>query len=133
MSSNTKLQQAVRGALGLSVGTLALGVSPGALAQDAVDELEEIVVTGSRIKRADLGSASPITVLDRQDLLSFGLTDVGNLLQRMPSMSGSPIGTTTNNGNTAEGVVEIDLRGMGPDRTVTLINGKRVVDGGDYH
>jgi outer membrane receptor protein involved in Fe transport len=133
MSKDTKLQSAVRVALGLSAGTLALGVSPGALAQDdASDILEEIVVTGTRIKRADLDTASPVTVLDRQDILAQGITDVGNLIQRMPSMSGTPLGTTTNNGNTNEGTVQINLRGMGVERTVTLINGKRTVDGGDY-
>ena len=51
---------------------------------------------------------------------------------RIPSMSGTPLGTTTNNGNTDEGTVQIDLRGMGVNRTVTLINGHRSVDGGDY-
>ncbi len=45
-------------------------------------------------------------------------------------MSGSPIGTTTNNGG--DGSVQIDLRGMGVDRTVTLVNGMRTVDGGDW-
>jgi outer membrane receptor protein involved in Fe transport len=109
--------------------------APGALAQDAssADEaLEEITVTGSRIKRADIDSASPVTVLDRADIMAQGITDVGSLIQRMPSMSGTPLGTTTNNGNDEEGTVEIDLRGMGVERTVTLINGKRTVDGGDY-
>jgi outer membrane receptor protein involved in Fe transport len=111
-------------------------VSGQALAQDqqsdeAGDELlEEVIVTGSRIKRADIDSASPITVLDRADIQATGLTDVGDLLQTMPSMSGSPIGTTTNNGG--NGSVQIDLRGMGVNRTVTLINGHRTVDGGDY-
>jgi iron complex outermembrane receptor protein len=133
MYTNRKLQYAVRLALGVSASTLALGMSPGALAQDDdADELEEITVTGSRIKRADLDSASPVTILTRADILATGVTDVGNLIQRMPSMSGSPIGTTTNNGNTQEGIVQIDLRGLGVDRTVTLINGHRTVDGGDY-
>jgi iron complex outermembrane receptor protein len=50
----------------------------------------------------------------------------------MPSMSGSPVGTTTNNGNTGTGIVQVDLRGMGTDRTLTLVNGMRTVDGGDY-
>jgi outer membrane receptor protein involved in Fe transport len=133
MSKNTKLQSAVRVALGLSAGTLAFGISPGALAQQDVSEaIEEIIVTGTRIKRADLDTASPVTVLDREDIMAQGITDVGNLIQRMPSMSGTPLGTTTNNGNTNEGRVQIDLRGMGAERTVTLINGKRTVDQGDY-
>jgi outer membrane receptor protein involved in Fe transport len=133
MNSNSKLQSAVRLALGMSAGTLALAASPVALAQDeGAQVLEEITVTGSRIKRADLDTASPVTVLDREAILAQGITDVGNLIQRMPSMSGTPLGTTTNNGNTEEGTVQIDLRGMGVNRTVTLINGHRTVDGGDY-
>ncbi len=133
MFSNHKLQTAVRLGLGIGAGAFAVGLTPSALAQDAnsADEpLEEIITTGSRIKRADLDSASPVTVLDRQDIIAQGITDVGALLQRMPSMSGSPIGTTTNNGG--NGSVLIDLRGMGTDRTLTLVNGQRVVDGGDY-
>jgi len=134
MFSNRKLQTAVRLGLGMGAGAMAVGFAPGAMAQDAgADEpLEEIITTGSRIKRADLDSASPVTVLDREDIMAQGITDVGSLIQRMPSMSGTPLGTTTNNGNNEEGTVQIDLRGMGPDRTVTLINGKRTVDGGDY-
>ncbi|MEQ9562206.1 MAG: TonB-dependent receptor plug domain-containing protein, partial [Woeseiaceae bacterium] len=132
MFTNSKLQKAVRLALGVSAGSLAVSYAPGALAQeDAADQpIEEIVTTGSRIKRADLDSASPVTVIQREDIVSTGLTDVGNLIQRMPSMSGSPIGTTTNNGG--NGSVQIDLRGMGVDRTLTLVNGQRTVDAGDY-
>lgn len=132
MSSNTKLQSAVRLGLGIGAGALAVGFAPGAMAQGADQEevLEEIITTGSRIKRADLDSASPVTVLQRDDILASGLTDVGNIIQKMPSMSGSPIGTTTNNGG--NGSVLVDLRGMGVNRTLTLINGQRVVDGGDY-
>ena len=133
MSSNVKLRDAVRLALGVSAGTLAVGAAQSAMAQDpGAQEVEEIVVTGSRIKRADLESASPVTVLDRADIMAAGITDVGNLIQRMPSMSGTPLGTTTNNGNNNEGLVQIDLRGMGVDRTVSLVNGRRSIDGGDY-
>lgn len=131
MSSNSKLRRAVRLGLGLGVGALGVGVAPSALAQGADQEtLEEVIVTGSRIKRADLDSASPVTVLDRSEILAAGVTDIGMLLKRMPSMSGFAIGTTTNNGG--NGSVEVNLRGMGVDRTLTLVNGKRVVDNGDY-
>jgi len=135
MSTNLKLQTAIHLALGLSVGALAASYAPLAVAQDADEQeaegtIEEVIVTGSRIRRADIDSASPVTVLDRDEIEASGLTDVGNLLQRMPSMSGSPIGTTTNNGG--NGSVLVDLRGMGVNRTVTLVNGQRLVDGGDY-
>ena len=132
MYSNSKLRNAVRLGLGIGASALALGAAPGVMAQDADADapLEEIITTGSRIKRADLDSASPVTVLNRSDLLASGVTDVGMLLKRMPSMSGFAIGTTTNNGG--NGAVEVNLRGMGVDRTLTLVNGKRVVDNGDY-
>jgi outer membrane receptor protein involved in Fe transport len=134
MSGNSSLQSAI--GLALGVGALAVSSVPNAVAQDAdIQEfddsvIEEVIVTGSRIARADIDSASPVTILSREDIEVTGLTDVGNLLQRMPAMSGSPVGTTTNNGGT--GGVRIDLRGMGINRTLTLINGKRVVDRGDY-
>lgn len=136
MPTNLKFQTAIHIALGVSVGALASSYVPIAFAQDADDQeaeesrLEEVTVTGSRIRRADIDSASPVTVIDREDLEITGLTDVGDFLQSMPSMSGSPIGTTTNNGG--NGSVLIDLRGMGVDRTLTLINGQRIVDGGDF-
>lgn len=130
MFTNSKLQSAVRVALGVGVGAFAVTAAPSAMAQDGAEELEEIITTGSRIKRADLDSASPVTVIDREAILAQGVTDVGNLIQRMPSMSGTPIGTTTNNGG--NGSVQIDLRGMGVNRTVSLINGQRTIDGGDY-
>ena len=136
MSTNSNLKLSIQFALGLSTGVLAFS-APNVFAQEADDQeadedllIEEIIVTGSRIKRADIDSASPVTIIDQADIEITGLTDVGNLLQRMPSMSGSPIGTTTNNGG--NGSVNVNLRGMGAGRTLTLVNGKRVVDGGDY-
>jgi len=136
MSTNLKLQTAIHLGLGLSIGALAAAYAPLAVAQDQSEQdqddllVEEVIVTGSRIARADIDSAAPVTVINREDMVVTGLTDVGDLLQSMPSMSGSPIGTTTNNGG--NGSVQIDLRGMGVNRTVTLVNGQRVVDGGDY-
>ena len=131
MPTNRKVQRAVRLALGIGAGSLTFGASTGALAQvEGEPVLEEVVVTGTRISRPDLDSASPISVVDREAILAYGVTDVGNLIQKMPSMSDSPIGTTTNNGGS--GAVLIDLRGLGTARTLTLVNGQRVVDGGDY-
>ncbi len=132
MQKRNPLSLAVTAALGLTSAFMLTSVAVAQDEQSDEDELllEEVIVTGSRIKRADIDSASPVTVITRTEMEITGLTDVGDLLQSMPSMSGSPIGTTTNNGGS--GTVLIDLRGMGTDRTLTLINGKRVVDGGDY-
>lgn len=125
--TNRNLTRAVRLAL---VTAGAVGASVYSIVSTAQQQIEEVLVTGSRIKRATTESASPITVLDRADLDLTGMTDVGDFLQKTPSMSGSPIGTTTNNGG--DGSVRIDLRGLGVDRTLTLINGQRIVDQGDF-
>lgn len=130
MYTNSKLAKAVRIALISGVATSAFATSPILAQEETAEEVEKIAVTGSRIKRADLESSSPVFVLDRSQLLTSGLTDVGDFIQSMPSMSGSPIGTTTNNGG--NGAVLVDMRGLGVNRTLTLVNGRRVVDGGDY-
>lgn len=128
---NRNIENAVKLAL-LTAGSLTAGFMPALSAAQEQEEveLEQVVVTGSRISRPDLDAASPITVVDRDSIVASGISDIGDLVQRTPSMSGSPIGTTTNNGG--DGSVQIDLRGMGVDRTVTLVNGLRTVDGGDW-
>lgn len=123
----------VRSAIAVAVASTfsgALYAQDAPPADEGAQKLDAIEVTGSRIKRPELETANPVTVIDREDIIATGITDVGDLLQRLPSMSGSPIGTTTNNGG--NGAVLIDLRGMGVNRTLTLVNGKRIVDGGDY-
>jgi len=113
----------------ISGAMMAASAAPG-YAQDNGDEDADIIVTGTRINRPNLVSASPVTTLDRTELLATGITDVGDIIQSLPSMSGSPIGTTTNNGG--NGSVFIDLRGLGAARTLTLVNGQRTVDAGDF-
>ncbi len=95
MSTNSKLQSAIHLALGISAGVLAVSVVPNVFAQgidaqdaDADEAIEEVIVTGSRIRRADIDSASPVTILEREDILAAGITDMGQLIQKMPSMSG---------------------------------------------
>ena len=126
MSKRRPVSVAVATALGVAS---AAGMLTETVYAEDENIVEEIIVTGSRIKRADLEGSSPVTVITRQEIENKGITDVGYLLQRMPSMSGSPIGTTTNNGG--NGSVQIDLRGLGSIRTLTLVNGKRTVDGGE--
>lgn len=134
MFTNSKLAKSIRLAMAVGVASTAMLASTAVIAQDTAnadeESFEKISVTGSRIKRTDIESASPVTIIGRAELEISGLTDIGDFLQSIPSMSGSPIGTTTNNGG--DGSVQIDLRGLGTPRTLTLVNGKRVVDGGDF-
>ncbi|HHL32229.1 MAG TPA: TonB-dependent receptor [Oceanospirillales bacterium] len=72
----------------------------------------------------------PIIIIERGELLASGITDVGQLLQRLPYFNGSPKGTNTNNGG--NGSVSVDLRGMGTAQTLVLIDGHRSIDDGDF-
>lgn len=130
LNEERKLPSAVKAALGTLVPAMVFSLPVMSQDEEDSSEVEEVIVTGSKIQRADLDNANPVTVIDREQMLVTGMTDVGDLIQRLPSMSGSPIGTTTNNGG--NGSVTIDLRGLGAGRTLNLINGRRSVDGGDY-
>ena len=105
--------------------SVALVIPDGALAQTSDDDvaLEEVVVTGSRIKRSDTSSISPISVLTEQDLAISGNLTLENFIQDMPSVNGGDFGAGVNNGN--PGIASVSLRGLGPNRTLTLVNGKR--------
>ncbi len=125
MSRNTKLQDAVRLALGLGAGTLALGFSPGALAQDeGAEQVEEITVTGSRIKKKDFTSNAPVTTVGFEQIELTGTVNTESLLNALPQTVPGLDRTSNNPGN---GTATVDLRGLGSQRTLVLINGTRVV------
>ena len=104
---------------------IALAIPDGAFAQTSDDDvvLEEVVVTGSRIKRSDDSSISPISVLTAEDLSVSGNLTLENFVQDMPAVNGGDFGAGVNNGN--PGVASVSLRGLGPNRTLVLVNGKR--------
>ncbi len=116
------LSDAVRVALGVGVGTLAFGASSGALAQD--DVIEEIITTGSRIPiDANLVTSSPVTTLDAAELSNRGIIRVEDLINDMPQMVPE---FTANDSNGSTGTATLDLRGLGSDRTLVLVNGHRM-------
>lgn len=99
-------------------------VAPVYAADEAQDgkKAERIEVTGSRIKRTDIEGANPVLVLDRQAIEATGLASVGDILQDLPA-AGSAINTTFNNGG--NGTTTVDLRNLGSNRVLVLINGRR--------
>jgi iron complex outermembrane recepter protein len=103
----------------------ALVIPDAVFAQAMEDEaaLEEVVVTGSRIKRSDTSSISPISVLTAEDLSVSGNLTLENFVQDMPAVNGGDFGAGVNNGN--PGTATVSLRGLGPNRTLVLVNGKR--------
>ncbi|MFK8047359.1 MAG: TonB-dependent receptor plug domain-containing protein [Halioglobus sp.] len=126
-SKKTKLSVALKLGLGLATATTLAG--PGAVfAQDEERLVEEVVITGSRIKRADSDSISPITTLTSEDLSVSGNLTLENFVQDLPSVNGGDFGAGVNNGN--PGVATVSLRGLGPNRTLVLVNGKRFASAG---
>ncbi|WP_166838098.1 TonB-dependent receptor [Rheinheimera pleomorphica] len=121
------VSKAVRFAM-LALPMSTLGVTATAMAQQEVAKVERIEVTGSRIQRQDMETASPVTVIDAAAIRVEGFTSVDQLLQAQTSMAGAAVGSTTNNG--ADGVAQVDLRGMGAQRTLVLLNGRRMVNSG---
>ncbi|SFD66354.1 TonB-dependent receptor [Pseudoalteromonas denitrificans] len=93
--------------------------------------IEHIEVTGSHIKRVDLESASPVTIINAADIALSGISSVEELLQEMTASAG-PAGNATNAYWTSNGyaTAQINLRGMGIKRTLVLLNGRRLVAGG---
>jgi outer membrane receptor protein involved in Fe transport len=135
VSSKTKAVLHLNTALCLLAG-LCLPVGHSAYAQTTPTQVgtadngeapADIVVTGSRIKRPNLESASPITSIDAIDLTRGGGTSLGQALNDLPALRSTfSLGNSSRFIGTA-GVNFVDLRGLGTQRTLVLINGRRQV------
>ena len=90
-------------------------------------ELEEIVVTGSYLKRTAADSPSPLSVITSSDIEDIGAVDVAEIVQAMPWSSGSQTRAATFQGEGADGRNTINLRNLGQGSTLPLVNGKRQV------
>ena len=92
------------------------------------DERDEVVVTGSRIKRDTFSSLAPLQVIDFDEKRDLGIIDAVTILQTTESAAGQQIDSTfsgfvLDNGPGSE---TIDLRGLGANRTLVLLNGRRL-------
>ncbi len=106
---------------------LGAGVSGTAMAQQT---LERVEVTGSRILSLNAESAAPIQVLTAADIAASGATNLQDLLLKNPTFGTPTISRTNSNFSTSSaGVATIDLRNLGVDRTLVLVNGRRYVSG----
>ncbi len=104
--------------------------SPVAFAADEDEEEEEntVTVTGSRIKRSEAEGANPVQTFTREDIVLTGINNVGDMLQEIPSVAGAGTNQSINNGGS--GAIRVSLRGLGSERTLVLLNGRRVVASG---
>ncbi|MCB0385589.1 MAG: TonB-dependent receptor, partial [Bdellovibrionales bacterium] len=86
--------------------------------------VEKIEVTGSHIKRIDIEGPSPVTVIDREDIDKTAYNSVADVLR--DSTASSFGAAKEQSGSTAAGVAAVSLRGLGSNRTLVLLNGKRL-------
>jgi outer membrane receptor protein involved in Fe transport len=99
-------------------------------AEQPAPQLAEVVVTGSRIPvPANISATSPTTILTNQEIQLQGHTDITDVINALPQ---NIIGTGQDFGNTSSpltatgGFSTVDLRGLGPQRTLVLVNGRRL-------
>src|SRR5262249_48189673 len=138
----------VRRALLASVSVVSLiGLSAIALAQEQPqadaqsqqtdqsegEKVERVVVTGSRLRKSEFTSSAPIQIITREDSTLEGLNDTADILQTSTSAAGSQ---QINNTFSAfvvpggSGANTLSLRGLGAQRTLVLVNGKRLAPAG---
>ena len=117
----------------LAVALLCLPAT-GAFAQEAQEPddevdfvMEEVTVTGSRIRGEAAQSTAPVIILAKTQIQETGLASIGDVLQTLTVQSNA-INTQANNGG--DGSTRISLRGLGTTRTLVLVNGRRFVPGG---
>lgn len=102
----------------------ATGAKPSAAAA-AAEESEEVTVTGTRIGRDNLEEYAPIAVVNSSQIEASGVQSVHELLTQLPSVTLQGISRNDNNGG--QGLAFVDLRNLGVDRALVLVNGKRFV------
>jgi iron complex outermembrane recepter protein len=137
MDTNRIVRQAVRAALWTGGAFMAAQsvaqaqtAAPTRLAaadEESTPALSEVVVTGSRIATPNLDSISPVTAVTSEEIKQTGVTRIEDLINSLPQVvadQGSGISMGSN------GTATINLRGLGSQRTLVLINGRRL-NGGD--
>ena len=134
IARNSDISLAVRRALVLgavaAAGTSAVSLPAHAQEQATTasgDEVpvQTVTVTGSRIRRVDTETASPVYTIDQSAIQQSGVSTVGELVMQLPSINGAATNPSVNNGG-GFGESYIELRGLDAKRTVILIDGRRI-------
>ncbi len=100
--------------------------APAVFAQDEGEKVDlgKVTTVGSHIRATDIETAAPVFVVEREDIEKSGLTDIGDLLRQIPA-AGASLNLANNNGG--DGSIQIDLRNLGSNRVLVLLNGRRWV------
>ena len=98
-------------------------------AEEAPETLEAIQVTGSRIPRAQVEGPAPISVVTAEDIKASGFTTIPDLLRSLTVNGGETQSQQSAGGaDFSPGAQQVDLRGLGPNHTLVLVNGRRIAD-----
>ncbi|WP_229205660.1 TonB-dependent siderophore receptor [Duganella sp. Leaf126] len=108
-------------------GSAAFALAQPAMAQQADAPIQRVEITGSAIKRIDAETAVPVTVLKMDDLKKEGITTVEQVMANL-SVSQSSQGTSQSVGSSTGGASFADLRGIGANKTLVLLNGRRLAN-----
>lgn len=137
MANHDVLRRAVRYALMANATAIAAvpafaqeanGPAPAAAATQtaATTQPQEVVVTGSRISEPGLTSVSPVATVGAPEIQASGVTRVEDLLNQLPQVMADQSSGVSNG---ATGEATVNLRGLGPQRTLVLVNGRRLMPG----
>jgi iron complex outermembrane recepter protein len=115
----------------LNIGSPVLAQSaPAAAAAQPTPQLEEVIVTGSRIPvPANISATSPTTVVTGDEIRLRGHTDITDVINELPQniiTAANDFGNTSSPLTATGGFSTVDLRGLGPQRTLVLVNGRRL-------
>lgn len=124
MSKFNPLSGAIRFAL--VAGAASLVGAPAFAQEETPTSLDQIVVTGSRIQSQTVTSSAPVTEIQREDFALSGATRVDDLVNQYPQLTPA-FDSQQNNG--AVGYATVSLRNLGAERTLTLVNGRRLPPG----
>ena len=112
--------------VGLPLGAYAQEADEAMEPSESAAPIEEIVVTGSRIRRTNLVSASPVTQVTSEEVLFQGTVRAEDMVRTLPQVYSDQ---NTGQSNGATGTATLNLRNLGAERTLVLVNGRRLPAG----
>jgi iron complex outermembrane recepter protein len=133
MQTNTVIARAILlGTASLSIIAFASGTAQAQQTPKAdeaeAEEVAQIIVTGTRVKRDGYAAPTPLTVMDAATIAKAAPANIADYVNQLPQLSPSAT-SRQGNGATSTGTAGLnllDLRGLGPNRTLVLVDGQRV-------
>ena len=106
----------------------AVAQTPAPPSDPSKQDVEVVVVTGSRVQRDGYESPTPVSIVSADEIAKSATPNIADFVNTLPAVSGSttPITTSNSVGAGRQGVNSLNLRGIGDIRTLTLLDGRRV-------